>query len=166
MNPEKIAVGVVLGLIGVLLGVAVFRSEEGVAAPAPVGPTTVGTTTPPPFPAAPPQPVVVSYDEITKGTYRTRQPPKPREAESRPVEAPKTRVVTVKAGDTLARIAKRELGSTAAAAKIAAMNPDVDERNLKVGQKLTIPEAPKADASKKPAPKKSQTKSKSASAKS
>lgn len=39
MNPEKIAVGVVLGLIGVLLGVAVFRSEEGVAAPSSAGPT-------------------------------------------------------------------------------------------------------------------------------
>lgn len=123
-------------------------------------------TTPPPFPATPPQPVVVSYDEIAKGAYRTRQPPKPREAESRPVEAPKTRIYTVKAGDTLARIAKRELGSTGASSKIAAMNPDVDERNLKVGQKLMLPEATKTDASKKPAPKKAPAKPKSDSAKS
>ncbi len=162
MNPERIAVGVVLTLIVVLIGVAIFRSEDTLAAPGSKGATAAPVLdTPPPFPANPPQPVVVNYDEIARGSYRTRQPPALREAESRPVVLPKTSIYEVRSGDTYARIAKRLLGSSAQAGKIAALNPDVNDRALRIGMKLVVPAAKQKSTPPPPVKKTAQKKSSS-----
>ncbi|MCA8964519.1 MAG: LysM peptidoglycan-binding domain-containing protein, partial [Planctomycetes bacterium] len=53
----------------------------------------------------------------------------------------KTRVYTVRKGDSLAGIARRELGSATRADEILELNPDLDARRLRIGSKLRMPAA-------------------------
>lgn len=60
----------------------------------------------------------------------------------------------VKSGDSLARIAKRQLGAESRWEEIVALNPGVNAKNLKVGQELTLPAgAAPMTAEAKPNPK-------------
>ncbi len=51
----------------------------------------------------------------------------------------KTRVYSVRKGDSLAGIARRELGSATRADEILELNPDLDARRLRIGSKLRLP---------------------------
>lgn len=46
---------------------------------------------------------------------------------------------TIVKGDTLGRIAAKQLGSSAKVAQLKAANPGLDDRNLKIGQVIVIP---------------------------
>ncbi len=63
-------------------------------------------------------------------------PPKP---QPEPTSAPEVRYYVVKNGDILSEIAQRELGTSTRWREIQALNPDVKERNLKLGTKLRLP---------------------------
>lgn len=52
---------------------------------------------------------------------------------------------TVRDGDSLQSIARRELGTAAAASSIVECNPGLDPRRLRPGQKLALPVAPGTD---------------------
>ena len=56
-------------------------------------------------------------------------------------QAPAAGTYTVKAGDLLSTIAREQLGKTARWTEIAALNPQVDPGNLRVGQVLRMPGA-------------------------
>ncbi len=61
---------------------------------------------------------------------------------AKPAAAPKSkggRTYVVKSGDTLAKIAARECGSSKAATQIAALNPNINPDRIKVGDKLVLP---------------------------
>jgi LysM repeat protein len=63
-------------------------------------------------------------------------------AATQPAAAPKSksgRVYTVKAGDTLQRIAERECGSAKLVAQIKALNPGLEPDKIKVGAKINLP---------------------------
>lgn len=66
--------------------------------------------------------------------------PSPVPAVNKPtVEAPRFETYTVKAGDTLEKIAKARLGSSAYSKAIAQANPMKDPHRLKVGDEVRIP---------------------------
>ena len=61
---------------------------------------------------------------------------------AKPAAAPKSkggRTYVVKSGDTLAKIAARECGTSKAATQIAALNPNINPDRIKVGDKLVLP---------------------------
>lgn len=58
------------------------------------------------------------------------------------VEAPSFRSYTVRRGDTLASIARRELGSTELASTLARANPLLDPTRLREGQTIRVPVDP------------------------
>lgn len=68
-------------------------------------------------------------------TVDTPPPPAP----PAPPPAPSLRTYTVKSGDTLGDIAKRELGSSARAGDIAELNGISDPAKIKQGQVLRLP---------------------------
>jgi len=77
----------------------------------------------------------------------TSQPvPKTKPAATQAVSAPASRPAPklleykVRQGDTIRKIAVRECGTSAAEWKIKKYNHDLDEKNLKVGQIIMIPE--------------------------
>lgn len=66
----------------------------------------------------------------------------PKPVAAKPAAAPKSkggRTYVVKSGDTLAKIAARECGSSKAATQIAALNPNINPDRIKVGDKLVLP---------------------------
>jgi len=61
---------------------------------------------------------------------------------AKPAAAPKSkggRTYVVTSGDTLAKIAARECGTSKAATQIAALNPNINPDRIKVGDKLVLP---------------------------
>lgn len=68
---------------------------------------------------------------------------------------PQRRPYVVRKGDTLAQIAKRELGASSRWTEIAALNPGLDPSRLKVGAPIALPTggAPASLASAAPTPK-------------
>lgn len=69
---------------------------------------------------------------------------------ARPARAAATEYV-VQRGDSLARIARKQLGAESRWQEIANLNPTVDPKSLNVGQKLVMPEGAAPVASKQPA---------------
>ena len=66
----------------------------------------------------------------------------PKPVVAKPAAAPKSkggRTYVVKSGDTLAKIAARECGTSKAATQIAALNPNINPDRIKVGDKLVLP---------------------------
>lgn len=74
------------------------------------------------------------------GTPSEPSTPEPARTEPKPVDA-KTTTYVVKAGDSLWKIAERELGSAGAIAQIKQLNADVlgESETVKVGMKLKLP---------------------------
>lgn len=74
------------------------------------------------------------------GTPSEPSTPEPAKAESKPADA-KTTTYVVKAGDSLWKIAERELGNSNAIAQIKQLNADVlgESETVKVGMKLKLP---------------------------
>ena len=83
--------------------------------------------------------------DSTQAAPITAAAPKPVVAKPAAVKqaaAPKSkggRTYVVKSGDTLAKIAARECGTSKAATQIAALNPNINPDRIKVGDKLVLP---------------------------
>lgn len=136
MSPEKVAILVVAGLIAVLLAVALLGTESNGNGSTASGPKPVVV---PERPKTPPKQIEsYTYEDIVRGTARPRPEVKPVSAtESRPAVA--TTEYVVKSGDTLEKIARRELGGREQVSKILAVNKGVNPSKLKVGQKILLP---------------------------
>lgn len=136
MSPEKVAILVVAGLIAVLLAVALLGTESNGNGSAAAGPKPAGAQE---HPKTPPKQIEsYTYEDIVRGTARPRPEVKPVSAtESRPAVA--TAEYVVKSGDTLEKIARRELGNRDQVGKILALNKGVNPSKLKVGQKILLP---------------------------
>lgn len=96
-----------------------------------------------PVPAAAPASAVAAVQQPA-------QKPAAKPASASVASAPKAkggRTYVVKSGDTLARIAARECGSSKAAAQIASLNPGINPDRIKVGDKLVLPASSAAKSS-------------------
>ncbi len=103
------------------------------ATPAPNSTLKVQLGGPSPPPSPPVAPPAVSPDVRAQDPPLVQPPPTPG-----PPPAP-PRSYTVRDGDTLSEIARRELGSTARAAEIARLNGISDPSKIRAGQVLQLP---------------------------
>ncbi|MDG1051637.1 MAG: LysM peptidoglycan-binding domain-containing protein [Planctomycetota bacterium] len=78
--------------------------------------------------------------------------PEPSGDRAAPAPAPKTRAYTIQSGDSLARIAKRELGDTGAVDRIASLNGLAEPYTIYSGRTLQLPVAALQPASTPSAP--------------
>lgn len=76
-----------------------------------------------------------------------KQAAKPAAAVAAAPKAKGGRTYVVKNGDTLAKIAARECGSSKAASQIASLNPGINPDRIKVGDKLVLPASSGAKSS-------------------
>lgn len=106
----------------------------------PVGgaPATVAAAAPSTTPAAKP---------AAAPAAAPKQAAKPAAAVAAAPKAKGGRTYVVKSGDTLARIAARECGSSKAASQIASLNPGINPDRIKVGDKLVLPASSGAKSS-------------------
>jgi LysM repeat protein len=139
MSPEKVAILVVAGLIAVLLAVALLGTEPG-ATPNPNGAASQAAQVKAVEKPKPKQLEEYTYTDIVKGGARNRPEPRP-QAESQPsggAQAATTEYV-IRSGDTIDRIARRELGGKEMAPKILALNKGLNPSKLKIGTKILLP---------------------------
>lgn len=172
MSLEKTAVLILTGVIAVLLGVAIYSAKKGKAngqgteVPAVTGGTSSGD------PAKKSDIHVFSQndlreaarrerekkpdmDKVKKGGYSTDALRKV-EAEQKAKAEGKTPAadtvenlqVTVKPGETYAKIARRVLGNAALAGRVREANGNIDDRKLKAGMTFTM-KVPKKNSPKK-----------------
>lgn len=102
------------------------------------GAATVAATAPTTTPAAKP---------ATAPAAAPKQAAKPAAAVAAAPKAKGGRTYVVKSGDTLAKIAARECGSSKAASQIASLNPGINPDRIKVGDKLVLPASSGAKSS-------------------
>ena len=91
---------------------------------------------------APASTVVADSTQTAPVVAATPKPVAAKPVVAKPAAAPKSkggRTYVVKSGDTLAKIAARECGSSKAATQIAALNPNINPDRIKVGDKLVLP---------------------------
>jgi nucleoid-associated protein YgaU len=137
MSPEKVAILVVAGLIAVLLAVALLGTESNGNAPA--APPTAAKAAAEKSRPAPKQIEEYTYTDIVRGQARFRPEPKP-PVEAQPADAKSsTTEYTIRSGDTIDKIARRELGRRELAGKILALNKGINPSRLKIGSKIVIP---------------------------
>lgn len=85
--------------------------------------------------------------ELDPSAARTEQAPvqqadtAPAQSVDPPAQTPKFRMVTVQKGDTLWRIAQRELGNGARSKDIVKLNPGLNPNGMKPGQQLKVASA-------------------------
>jgi nucleoid-associated protein YgaU len=86
--------------------------------------------------------VVADSTQTAPVTAAAPKPVVAKPSAAKPAAAPKSkggRTYVVKSGDTLAKIAARECGTSKAATQIAALNPNINPDRIKVGDKLVLP---------------------------
>jgi nucleoid-associated protein YgaU len=86
--------------------------------------------------------VVADSTQTAPVTAAAPKPVVAKPVAAKPAAAPKSkggRTYVVKSGDTLAKIAARECGTSKAATQIAALNPNINPDRIKVGDKLVLP---------------------------
>ena len=108
------------------------------AAPAPAAPATPVADASAPRPSAPsagPEPAATAVSAKTAVT---------------PPAAPAGRQYTIRSGDTLEAIARRELGDGQRWRAIVELNPGLDPKNLKVGRSIALPSGSGAETSGAP----------------
>ena len=91
---------------------------------------------------APASTVVADSTQTAPVTAAAPKPVVAKPVVAKPAAAPKSkggRTYVVKSGDTLAKIAARECGTSKAATQIAALNPNINPDRIKVGDKLVLP---------------------------
>jgi LysM repeat protein len=150
MSPEKVAILVVAGLIAVLLAVALLGTESNGAGSAPAGARPAGAPEHPKTPLK--QIESYTYEDIVRGTARPRPEVKPVSSTESRASVPTAEYV-VKSGDTLEKIARRELGSRDQLGKILALNKGVNPSKLRIGQKILLPAVAKESRTVAEAPK-------------
>lgn len=154
MSPEKVAILVVAGLIAVLLAVALLGTESnGKASPEAPVPAKAAIEKP----KLAPKPIEeYSYLDVVNGGARYRPEPKPSQAREEPPAKAATTEYTIRSGDTIDKIARRELGNRDLTGKILALNKGINPSRLKIGSKIVLPVVEKtpggvvADAKSKP----------------
>lgn len=146
MSPEKVAVLLVTALIAILLSVALVGSEAAEAGQKPTAGAVPGKTAPPAPIREPVDPVArVTAEDIRRGRARQQPASRPTDDPANPAQ-PETVQYKVKPGDSLERIARRELGNAAYVWKITALNPNVDPKKLHKDDVLILPVVKKAAA--------------------
>jgi nucleoid-associated protein YgaU len=111
---------------------------ESLPAPRRAGRATAAARPAPP-PVAPPEPVALLDGDVLVLRLGGPTPPSPAAPRTEPPEdAPAADTYVVQQGDTLSRIAQRELGSAQLADELARLNGLADPSALKVGQVLRL----------------------------
>lgn len=103
-------------------------------------------------PVAPPEPGV---PETSTPTAADDSPDGEPTGETVPVSTAALRKYVVQDGDTMERIAKRELGSIKYVDRIKDLNPGVAPKRMQIGQKLTLPQVDEAASESGDAPRRS-----------
>jgi LysM repeat protein len=141
MSPEKVAVLVVTLLITALSAAAILGADRTAAVVGPGATSSSGAAAGAPPPARRSDPVEsLTYDDLRQGRFRPG-PPKTRakDPESNAAAAPAPIVYQIKRGDSLARIARRELGSERKIGAIVELNPGLVPDKLIAGNTIKLP---------------------------
>lgn len=92
------------------------------------------------------------FDDLGAGSDPVTPPNGPRggtvDEPVAPPRAPLSRTYRIAEGDTLGKIAKRELGGISKVSAIEELNPGVDPRRLQIGQEIKLPVADGGGGSK------------------
>ncbi len=150
MSIEKTASLIGVGVVTVLLCIAIFSREDR-------GRSDLGQQGNPAIVDEAQGGRLLDLDEGSDGSLRSwtldsegHVAPKPRPRSKEPIG--RRRTVTVRRGDNLWILARRELGKGALWTRIAAVNPEVDPEHLREGAVIVLPalENPAGNGEEKP----------------